>query len=79
MDAESKRQFAELQFVLARILWAPYCDRERAVALAELAAASHPDPEKRELITQWLDVRATPPIDHFAIAHLRNSMRPAAR
>lgn len=68
---------SDLQFVLARILWAPYCDRERAVALAELAAKTHPDPEQRAAISAWLALRLTPAIDDFAIADLRRSLRHA--
>jgi hypothetical protein len=68
---------SELQFVLARVLWAPYCDRDRAILLAELAAKSHPDPAKRAAIASWLQQRATPPIDAFAVAYLRRSMRAA--
>jgi hypothetical protein len=68
---------SDLQFVLARILWAPYCDRERAVALAELAAKSHPDPERRAAIAAWLTLRLTPAIDDIAISDLRRSLRHA--
>src|SRR5262249_42616767 len=51
-----------------------YCDRERAVLLAELAAKTHPDPEQREAIAAWLKQRATPTIDKFAVAFLQRSM-----
>ena len=66
---------SDLQFVLARILWAPYCDRDRAILLAELAAKTHPDPAQRLAISNWLKMRAAPPIDEFALAHLRRSLR----
>ena len=49
--------FSDLQFVLARVLWAPTCDRERALQMAELAARSHPDPEQRATILAWLELR----------------------
>jgi len=74
MDADSQALLADLQFVLARILWAPHCDRDRAVLLAELAARTHPDPDKREAMAEWLKLRATPAIDHFALAYLRRNL-----
>jgi hypothetical protein len=72
MDAE---MISDLQFVLARILWAPYCDRDRAVVLAELAQKSHPDPVKRAQIAAWLELRATPVVDELAVADLRRRLR----
>ena len=55
MDAA---MFSDLQFLLARVLWAPKSDRERALQLAELAARSHPDPDQRAAILTWLELRA---------------------
>jgi hypothetical protein len=55
MDAA---MFSDLQFVLARVLWAPTCDRDRALQMAELAARSHPDPEQRATILAWLELHA---------------------
>ncbi|MEO6773177.1 MAG: hypothetical protein ABI467_09145 [Kofleriaceae bacterium] len=49
--------FSDLQFMLARVLWAPTCDRERALQLAELAARTHPDSEQRAAIQAWLELR----------------------
>lgn len=69
----------DLQFVLARVLWAPYCDRERAMLLAELAAKTHPDPAKRAAIAAWLQQRATPEIDTFAVAHLQEKLTQTRR
>jgi predicted kinase len=68
---DAQTTVSELQFVLARILWAPYCDRERAVLLAQLAAKTHPDPAKRAQIAAWLAERAQPPIDDVALAYLK--------
>ncbi|HET9991184.1 MAG TPA: hypothetical protein VFQ65_21775 [Kofleriaceae bacterium] len=48
---------SDLQFVLARVLWAPTCDRDRALQLAELAARTHPDPDQRAQIQAWLELR----------------------
>jgi hypothetical protein len=56
MDAA---MISDLQFVLARVLWAPTCDRDRALQMAELAARSHPDPEQRATIQAWLELRLT--------------------
>jgi hypothetical protein len=75
MDADTLTLLSDLQFVLARILWAPHCDRERALLLAELAAKTHPDPAQREAIASWMKLRATPPIDNYAVAYLRRSLR----
>lgn len=75
MDADPLTLLSELQFVLARILWAPYCDRDRALLLAELAAKTHPDPDKRAAIARWLELHATPAIDDFAVAYLRRALR----
>ena len=47
--------FSDLQFVLARVLWAPTRDRDRALQLAELAARTHPDPDQRAAIQAWLE------------------------
>jgi len=78
MDADAQAVIADLQFVLARILWAPYCDRERAIRLAELALRGHPDPAKRAAMTEWMKLRLTPPIDELAIADLQRSLRSSA-
>jgi len=69
---------ADLEFTLARVLWAPYCDRERAVALAELAARTAPDPERQAEIVQWLQLRVPPPLDGLAVATLQARLRAAA-
>ena len=78
MDVDSLTMLSDLQFVLARVLWAPHCDRDRALALARLAAKQHPDPAKRAAIATWLNLRATPAIDDFAVAYLRRSLRTGA-
>ncbi len=54
MDAA---MFSDLQFLLARVLWAPKSDRERALQIAELAARTHPDPAQRAAIEEWLEAR----------------------
>ena len=79
MDADAQAVISELQFVIARILWAPYCDRERAMVLAELAARRHPDPVKRAAMADWMRLRQTPPLDDVAVAHLRRELRAASQ
>lgn len=74
MDREAQAAIADLQFVIARILWAPYCDRERAMLLAELASQRHPDPAKRVAIAEWITVRKTPPLEELVVAVLREEL-----
>ncbi|MEO8552441.1 MAG: hypothetical protein ABI678_20830 [Kofleriaceae bacterium] len=78
MKADELGMLADLEFTLARVLWAPYCDRERAVALAELAVQMQPDAARRAEILAWLQVRLTPPLDELAVATLQQRLRAAA-
>jgi hypothetical protein len=79
MDRDAQVAIADLQFVIARILWAPYCDRERAMLLAELAARRHPDPVKRVAIAEWMALRKTPPLDELVVAVLREELAAQSR
>lgn len=79
MDEDAQAVISELQFVIARILWAPYCDRERAMVLAQLAAQRHPDAGKRAAMAEWMRVRQTPPLDDVVVAHLKRELRTAGR
>ncbi len=78
MEADAQTLLSDLQFILARILWAPHCDRDRALELAELASRTHPDPDQRAAIAAWLE-RHQPAarvrmIDELAVAQPRRRL-----
>ena len=79
MDREAQAVIADLQFVIARILWAPHCDRERAMVLAQLAGQRHPDPARRVAIAEWMAVRQTPPLDELVVEVLREELAAQGR
>jgi hypothetical protein len=51
-------EFADTQYIYGRLLWEVNRNRPRARALVEHARDAHPDPDRKALMTDWLEKHA---------------------